>query len=282
MKIRELQKSPLPLSNSGVLSIFALGTGSAFSKKLNQNNFIIIKGKDHVMVDFGTKSSQALFDLGLMSTDIRYFLITHSHADHIGGLEEVMLMGRYVARKKPRIIITSQYQKLLWDFSLKGGASYNEIRDGRTLEFSDLWDVVRPAWLPGYPRETCEVQVGSLNLKLIRTNHYPEQAESWETSYYSVGLLIDDRVLFTGDTKYDPKLLSDFQKRFKIETIFHDVQFFPQGVHAFLEDLGKLPRPTRKKTYLMHYSDNYEQYGDRVKELGFAGFVRQGCFYDFD
>ncbi|WP_455382592.1 MBL fold metallo-hydrolase [Salinispira pacifica] len=282
MRIRELEKSQLALTNRGQLSIFALGTGSAFSKRLNQNNVLIVKGKDHVMVDFGTKAPQALHQLGVASTDIRCFLITHSHADHIGGLEEVMLMGRYVARSKPKIIITSEYEKLLWDFSLKGGASFNEIHDGHTLGFSDLWDVVRPTWLAGYPRETFEVQTGSINIKMIRTNHYPEQAESWETSYYSVGLLIDDRVLFTGDTKYDPALLADFQKRFKIETIFHDVQFFPQGVHAFLEDLGKLPRATRKKMHLMHYSDNFEQYTERVKELGFAGFVRQGCYYDFE
>ncbi|HUX11952.1 MAG TPA: MBL fold metallo-hydrolase [Spirochaetia bacterium] len=282
MKVRDLQNTPLALTNKGGLSIFVLGSGSAFSKKLNQNNVIIIKGKDHVMVDFGTKAPQAIHQLGLSVSDIRCFLITHSHADHIGGLEEVMLTGRYVARKKPRIVITTEYEKLLWDFSLKGGASFNELVDGRALEFSDLWDIIRPTWLPGYPRETYEAQIGSINLKMIRTNHYPEQATSWETSYYSVGILIDDRVLFTGDTKFDPKLLADFQKKFKIETIFHDVQFFPQGVHAFLTDLGKLPAATRKKMHLMHYSDNFEKFIPEVKELGFAGFVRQNSFYDFD
>ncbi len=281
MKVRELQQSPLPLTNDGTLSIFALGCGSAFSKKLNQNNIIIVKGSDHIMVDCGTKSPQALFQLGRSVTDIDTFLVTHSHADHIGGLEEAMLMGRYVSRKRPKIIITSHYQKLLWDFSLKGGASFNEIHDGKELEFADLWSIIRPTWLPGYPRETYETQVGSINLKIFRTNHYPEQAASWQESYYSVGLLIDNRVLFTGDTKFDPLLLAEFQKKFKIETIFHDVQFFPKGIHAFLNDLATLPNATKKKTYLMHYADNYEQYGQDVKSMGFAGFVRQGCFYDF-
>jgi len=281
MKVRELQETPLPLTNDGVLSVYTIGCGSAFSKKMNQNNVLLIKGNDHIMVDCGTKAPQALFQLGLSITDVRTFLITHSHADHIGGLEEAMLMGRYVTRKRPRIVITSQYQKLLWDFSLKGGASYNEVHDGKTLDFSDLWEVVRPTWLPGYPRETYEAQIGSINLKIFRTNHYPEQAESWQTSYYSVGVLVDERFLFSGDTKFDPEMIQELQKKFKIEVIFHDVQFYPKGIHAFLEDLATLPAATRKKMYLMHYSDNYEQYTDRVKELGFAGFVIQNRFYDF-
>ena len=71
-----------------------------------------------------------MYELGLATTDIRNFLITHSHADHIGGLEEVMLLNRYVTRKKPAIVINSTYQHLLWDLSLRGGTAYNEEKGG--------------------------------------------------------------------------------------------------------------------------------------------------------
>src|SRR5208337_895446 len=99
MKIQELKKNSLTLTNSGKLSLFFIGVGSAFTKRLFQTNLLIVKGDDHILVDCGTKCSQALFGLGVNLSDIGTFLITHSHADHIGGLEESALMGRYLTKK---------------------------------------------------------------------------------------------------------------------------------------------------------------------------------------
>jgi ribonuclease BN (tRNA processing enzyme) len=100
MKLKPLKSKKLELTNRGALSLFFIGVGSAFSKKHNQTNLLIIKGKDHVLVDLGTKGPQALYDLGLSVTQIKNILITHSHADHIGGLEEIALMGRYAIKQK--------------------------------------------------------------------------------------------------------------------------------------------------------------------------------------
>ena len=103
MTVRKFKKGPLTLTNKGELCLFFVGVGSAFSKAHYQTNLLIIKGDDHLMVDCGTKAPQALFELGVPVTSVKNWLITHSHADHIGGLEEVMLMGRYVTREKPTI-----------------------------------------------------------------------------------------------------------------------------------------------------------------------------------
>ena len=102
MKTKILGKNALSLENNGELALFFLGTGSAFSKGNYQTNLLIIKGKDHVLVDCGTNCPVAMFSYKSSITSIRNILVTHSHADHIGGLEEAGLMGRYVTKSKPQ------------------------------------------------------------------------------------------------------------------------------------------------------------------------------------
>lgn len=271
----------LTLENEGHLSLFPIGTGSAFSKSLFQNNILIIKGKDHLQVDCGTRTPEAFYRLGLPITEVHNFCITHSHADHVGGLEEVILMGRYVTRRKPHIYITKNYQNLLWSQSLKGGAALNERQNGKGLEFEDYWDTVRPRAVSGFNRETHRFKVGGIDVHMFRTKHYPDNAISWKDSAYSVGLVIDGRILFTGDTRFDPELIEEFCARFPIELILHDVQFFPGGVHSPFDELKTLPADIRAKTLLMHYPDTYYNHAAKVAEAGFMGFLSQQTFYDF-
>lgn len=274
-------EGPLSLTNDGELSIFFVGCGSAFSKTLYQNNILIVKGDDHVMVDCGTRAPEALSRYGIPVFKIGTYLITHAHADHIGGLEEAMLMGRYVVRSRPKMIVTPGFQRQLWNESLKGGGAHNERVHGRNLRFTDLWEPIRPTPVVGADRDEHEVAVGSISIRMLRTMHIPSNAESWRDSAYSVGIVIDNRVVFSGDTRFDRDFVTTVGAAPTIETIFHDVQFFPGGVHAPLDDLATLPRELRRKMTLMHYGDNWSDKAEQVAELGFAGFARQGCFYRF-
>lgn len=278
MRIRRPRGKNLQLTNSGELALFTVGCGSAFSKKLYQNNILIVKGTDHVMIDCGTRTPQALAEYGRSVTDIHNWLITHSHADHVGGLEEVMLMGRYLVRKKPTIIITEEYQEILWNYSLRGN-QYNEVHDGSYLTFDDYWNPVRPSICADLPRDTREITIGSINIKLVRTRHFPQQAPDWQQSAYSVGLIIDDRILFTGDTQYDPELVVGYDEIFHFELIFHDVQFFVGGIHAGLDEIVNLPTHIRNRTILVHYPDTWRDQVKRVRDEGFLGFAQQGKFY---
>ena len=280
MRVRSISKTPLPLTNRGNLSVYFLGTGSAFTKQNYQNNILIIKGQDHLMVDFGTLASRALMDVGRSVMDLRNYYVTHLHADHIGGLEEVMLVNRYVAGRKPTIYITEKFQDLLWNLSLRGGAEFNERHDGMALDFTDFWATERPTPRPDLPRECHEFNVGAINVKTFRTRHYPEQAQSWEDAFHSTGLLLDDRVFFSGDTQFDPELIHTFDERFSIETIFHDVQFFTGGIHASLEEVSTLPASVRKRMYLMHYPDSWQDQQEAVANAGMR-FAHRNSIYTF-
>ncbi len=278
MKISSKRNKTVKLTNSGDLSLYFIGTGSAFAKTLNQTNILVTKGKDHLLVDCGTKCSQALYEVSLPISSIQNFLITHSHADHIGGLEEAQLVGRYVTRQKPSMIINKTYEDILWNRSLRGGSEKGESED---LGFSDFWNIIRPTKLKNYPRETWETTIGGINIKMPRTMHYPDSARSWRDAFWSCGVIIDDRVLYSSDTRFDPDLLYSFDDRFDFEVIFHDCQLFTAGVHASLEELSSLNDKLKQKMILMHYGDNWKDFRKQAKTAGFHSWAKQGHSYRF-
>ena len=121
----------LPLTTDGSLRIVFIGTGSAFAKRRRKSNILVIQGNHHLLIDCVTQRPLALNDLGLSVLDVRCYHPTHSHADHIGGLEEVALMNRYTPNiSKPDMIILRDYQDILWSKSLAGGCEYCEADQG--------------------------------------------------------------------------------------------------------------------------------------------------------
>ncbi len=282
MRTVALNDTPLQLTNDGELELFFIGVGSAFAQDHYQTNFLIIKGQTHIMVDFGMTGPIALSDVaGLKPVDIATILPTHSHADHVGGIECLALMNRYVGQQfmdKPKLamIITEEYQRVLWDYTLRGGLEWNEEAGGRKLAFSDFFTAVRPTWKTHQPREIWEIQVGDIHLELFRTMHIPEQAPTWEAAFISYGLMIDGRVFVSGDTRFDRALIDHYADQ--AEMMFHDVQFFPGAVHAPLAELQTLPDRVRKNIWLMHYADNWAD----QDISGFAGLTPQGVRLIFD
>lgn len=274
---------PLPLINAGNLEIFFLGTGSAFATKRFNTSMIIIKGKAHVLVDFGADGKISLQEVAhLKPTDIRCVLPTHSHADHVGGLECLALTNRYVGMKilqqpKIKMIIGREYQRVLWDNTLRGGLECNEegVADKRKMTLGDLFEVINPDWKCYQPREIFEIDYEGIHLEIFRTVHIPEQAQDWEAAFLSYGLFIDGRVFYSGDTKFDPELIEFYADRSEI--MFHDVQFFAGAVHAPLADLKTLPATIKSKILLMHYGDNFAE----QDVTDFAGFAQQGIRYIF-
>ena len=282
MKTEKIASEGLKLSNDGNLQLVFAGVGSAFTKAQYQTNLLIIKGKDHLLVDCGTKCTQSLFELGIPITSIENILITHSHADHIGGLEEIALLGRYVTKKKPNMVISETYQHILWDMSLRGGAAYNEEICGDILSFKDFFNINRPKMLHDFPRETLSAKVGSIDLKMFRTMHIPDVSNAWNNSFWSCGIIIDERVMFTSDTRFDRDLIESYCSKFNFEVIFHDCQFFTGGVHASIEELNTLPADIKAKMILVHYGDNFKSFEQKVSDYGFKGLGQQHISYVFD
>jgi ribonuclease BN (tRNA processing enzyme) len=284
MRIENLKEGEkLSLKNDGELEIFHIGVGSAFAKKHNQMNFLIVKGDAHILVDCGCTGPMALHNVaGINSVDIETLFVSHLHDDHVNGVENLALSNRYIGRKfmgknKLKIITNREFQAAMWDRKLRGGLEYNEeLADGKPLTFNDYFDIIRPKWKATMPREIFQVDHEGINLEIFRTRHFPEQAEDWEGAFLSYGLFIDGRVFHSIDTQFDPELIDLYADR--AEIMFHDVQFFPNAVHAPLEDLKTLDASVKAKMHLVHYADDWEKHD--ISD--FAGWGLQGARYIFD
>ena len=267
--------SALELTNTGRLSVLFVGTGSAFSKRYFQTNVLVVKGEDHLLIDCGTLCPYALeTKYGLELSKIDNILLTHPHADHIGGVEELALVDRYVKKQKANLVITDEFKELLWNESLKGGLKVNE--EG-PLTIDDYFNQIKPELLQTEPFEMYETNVGSINLKLFRTNHVTcAETGDFQISY---GILIDDKVLYPCDTQFNREQLEYLIGKYPVMVIFHDcdISGYSEGVHASYAQLKTLPDNIRAMTYLCHYNGKAESINP--EDDGFRKFARPGVWY---
>ena len=68
---REEFENTIRLTNEGNLEFFFIGVGSAFSKINFQNNLLIIKGNDHILIDCGTLCPYAFYKYNSNITQIK-------------------------------------------------------------------------------------------------------------------------------------------------------------------------------------------------------------------
>lgn len=283
---------PLPLTTSnGKLRVVFIGVGSAFSKAHRQSNILLIQGDYHILVDCGTQGPLALNDIGLSVLKVRCYLPTHSHADHVGGMEEVALMNRYTPNAgRPKMVILRDYQDLLWSKTLSGGAEFCEANQGKSLQITDFFDILRPKAIEVDGRKFWVYKHGPIELMIMRTRHFPDTAISVDESQWCCGVFINHRVWISGDTMFDREYPLRFHK--EAEIMFHDCQLFKGGVHSSYHELMTLPPEVRAKTMLYHYNDNWNQTATWVKPTdsftgdpkkdGFMGWTDQQVAYDFD
>jgi glyoxylase-like metal-dependent hydrolase (beta-lactamase superfamily II) len=234
------------------VEIQMLGTGSAFAKAFYNNNALVYAGGRALLVDCGTTGPAALHHLGKSLSDIDAILVTHLHADHIGGLEELAFRYRFHYEIKPALYVADTLAGPLWEHSLRGGLE----QDG-FASLEDYFDV-RPL-VPGEPREL----LPGLTAELLATPHIPNRPS------YSV--LFNGCFFYSADMVFDPDLLRRLVRERGVETIFHDCQLFaPGSVHACLPELLTLPESLQERIYLMHYGDDQPDYIGRTGKMQFA------------
>ncbi len=236
------------------------GTGGALTSRLGDTAFTLSNGKRTLLVDCGSTVYQKLNEEDRLGS-ITDLVLTHSHSDHIGGVERFSFHHHYVLRRDKKVVLhlaSKDFAHDLWEHSLKGGMRYNQ-EGGRpidpVLETYFRLSIGEKIRIHGFPEIT-----------FIPTQHTLRME--------NYGLVIGNAVYYSGDTV-------DMPKRTDVRLLFQDVQLFQSGpdVHAdihmpFQRLTRDLPASVKRKMYLVHLGRNWENFDPAAE--GFAGYVIPG------
>lgn len=231
-----------------------LGVGHSEALKHWNNNAMVEAGGRRLLIDAGYTIKYALQDRGLGLADVNAVFITHAHADHCFGLERLGYECRFQHGFRPTLYLPPGVYEELWEHTLKG--VMGQVGEG-PAELDDFFDVVL--------LEDLNFEFEGTQFQLFQNRHTPKKP--------SYGLFINNRLMFSGDTRPIPDLVEQFDP----QIILHDATLSDWNpVHASIRELRETyPFEVRQRMHLMSYEDNFEQHRREV-ESEFAGFAMQG------
>lgn len=236
-----------------------IGTGSAFNTKLGNNSAYIIDGEDLILIDCGSVNFHRIKESGLLEKvkNIHVY-ITHTHADHVGSLADLIFYMYYSLE------------------AYKDGIINIEVISHPNVKIEEY--LVKCGVEKDVHYELTEVPCG-VHTHFGGTDY---SFISYQTQHvdnlFSTGLMIgtgeeeDDieTCIYTGDTKYLNKRVVDILELQHNSKLYVDTcsEKYEGSVHLSLEELAEIiPQYLRYKVWCMHLDEKFDV--EIAEELGF-------------
>ncbi len=215
------------------MKLTILGTGTSTpSLKRGSPSYLLIAGKQKILVDVGPAVVRRLLECGYAVTDIDVIVITHFHVDHTADLSTFLFACNYgeQARTRPLTII--------------GGPGIRRFYGG----LKKIYRWVAPK---SYELSIVTMKSGALQLNGITIEIYPVKHNK-----ESIGVRATERktVAFTGDTAYSKDLV---KLAAGADLLVAECSFPFRTVkgHLNLETLDGVVREARPKRVILTHLD---------------------------
>ena len=233
------------------LALRFLGVGSAQAPELGSACGVIERdGTPLLMIDCGPEALSAY--LAHYSEPPRAIYLTHTHMDHVGGLERLFYKIYFDEqwRGRVRLIAHSALVPLLQ----ARVADYPEVLAEGGANFWDAFRLIpvsRGFWCEG-----------------VWFDVFPTRHHAPDTSF---GIALRGSVVWTGDTRPVPEMLSRYADNG--ELVAHDCALRGNPSHTGVDDLDEYSPELRARLVLYHYASEadaaaMERHGLRVARRG--------------
>jgi CRP-like cAMP-binding protein len=233
------------------LGVTPLGTSHGFDPAGDLTSFVVWVNGKGILVDPSSEALRYLEQIGVAPADVPYVFLTHVHADHDGGLIEKLLSG-------------SRTNVIASDAVFRAFVEKTELLTGHDFRREGL-----VKHIPANPHQPVTIQVAGDAITLeTRWNFHPIPTNGFRLS------LGGRTVGYSGDTQYDPDLLTELRDRGRLSVENHEdlLYFFwgPDGtpsvdllyheagvppIHTERRKLDRLPEAVRTRMALVHVAD---------------------------
>ncbi len=268
-----------PSNTHRSLTMTLLGIGGAFDADLgvaNTNALLELRqGQDVIhrtLLDCGHTCGRQLQRLGLGYNDIDTVLITHTHGDHIDGLEVAGYKNLFLYQHRCQVIATDPILKDIWQ-SLSPKMSALQVAPGEVQQ-ATLATYLEPVSAGGAEGGLVTFADGALTVRFVPVEHV--------AGMLAYALLISfgtdtkaPTLRWSGDCTFDADsvLFKDLSAE-RGDLVFHDCSFYPAypaTVHTHYDELQTLPLKARQHTILVHHGkDDPNACADDAMRLGLA------------
>lgn len=225
-------ESQLKEINSSPMTLEFIGCGNSTSEDFGNSSAVITLANNKKMViDFGFTAYRAYKNKFKSLPDAVY--ITHTHLDHIGGLQSLYYDALFTKKDPIKLFIHYRQVGMLHNIM---GRLENTVA-GHAVNFYDAFQLTPVS---------DEFWFENTKFSVFEARHH--------APHFSHGISVKGRFAFTGDTKPIPEALLSIASQG--EVIFHDLSVHEQPSHTFLKELKSYPDHLLRNMIFYHLHSN--------------------------